>query len=172
MWYHPQSRWEIYGDWENLVQKFQSLARMLTSHLSVNSHGFFSSQVYVETRSLKLLHSQRRDWRKKIICGSKISGIFPKSPYIFTSIADIQPKIKIFSPFYSISRCVLCWLRAVGRSNVAWRFSMQLARLMKIIGLNPTSTPGRSFSVRQSGTATVSLGIGWWEENAAITTTL
>ena len=62
-----QSFTEIYGSWENSAkfQKFQSLARMLTIHLSVNSDGF--------------------SW-KKITCGFKISGISPKVPNILQKI--------------------------------------------------------------------------------------
>ena len=71
------------------VQKFQSLSFLA---MSLNLKGKFKpfsvkiQRSQVETRPLKLLHSQGRDWRKKITCGSKISGIFPKVPYIYTLI--------------------------------------------------------------------------------------
>ena len=54
------------------------------------------SQVYVETLPLKLPHSQRRKWRKMITYGSKISGIFPKVPYIFTLIVSSFLDVLVF----------------------------------------------------------------------------
>ena len=46
----------------------------------------FSAKIQRSKSMLELLYSQRRNWRKKINCGFKISGIFPKVPNILAMI--------------------------------------------------------------------------------------
>ena len=60
---------------------------------------------------LKLLHSRRRSWRKKITCGFKISGTFPQVPYIFTLIVEwfftkIEMILRVI--YYLLERKVGC----------------------------------------------------------------